>query len=88
MVDKIEIPKRLITGAVVSDKMGKTVGVRVERTYIHPKFHKTVRSYKNYKVHDELEQACMGDLVTFYESRPYSKTKHACLHEIIKSENQ
>lgn len=77
-------PKQLFEGEVVSDKMEKTVVVKTVRTYTHPKFFKTVRTSKKYKVHDEQEQAQVGDIVEFYEGRPVSKTKYMYLARVVK----
>jgi len=75
--------KQLFEGTVVSDKMDKTVVVETEQTYIHPKFRKILRKTKSYKVHDEKNQAKVGDIVKFYQCRPLSKTKYMCLEEVI-----
>ncbi len=80
--------KRALTGKVVSDKMNKTIVVRVERTYLHPRWNKVVRSSKSYKVHDETAQARKGDIVKIYEGRPQSKTKYMYLDAIIQSSGQ
>lgn len=77
--------KQTYTGTVTSDRMDKTVTVEVERTYKHPQFHKTMRTTKRYKVHDEQEQAKMGDTVEFYEGRPLSKTKYMYLARVIST---
>ena len=67
--------QRTLSGTVVSDKMNKTIVVRVDRTVVHPKYGKRyVRSCK-YHVHDEGELFHEGDVVTFQACRPYSKTK-------------
>lgn len=84
-VERINNSKQLYTGEVVSDKMDKTIVVRVERTYIHPFYKKVIRSYKRYKVHDESEIAKLGDKVEFYEGKPLSKTKYMYLHKIVQS---
>ncbi len=76
---------RMLTGEVVSDKMDKTVVVLVERSYIHPRVKKVMRTTKKYKVHDESESASTGDIVEFYEGRPLSKTKYMYLARIIKA---
>lgn len=66
---------RTFTGVVTSDKMDKTIVVRVDRTVMHPKYNKRyVRSAK-YKVHDEKNEAKVGDKVTFAECRPMSRDK-------------
>ncbi len=77
-------PKRTIVGKVVSDKMDKTVVVRVERAFMHPQLKKVVRRAKNFKVHDEKEQAKVGDVVECYEGRPVSKTKYMYLYRIVQ----
>lgn len=75
--------KRTLVGEVVSDKMDKTVVVKVMRTYLHPRVHKVVRVSKKYKVHDENELANVGDIVEIYEGRPVSKTKHMYLSGVV-----
>jgi small subunit ribosomal protein S17 len=75
-------------GSVVSDKMDKTITVKVNRTFQHPVFHKTVRVSKKYKVHDENEVASIGDVVEFHEGRPLSKTKHMYLDRVVKAHIQ
>lgn len=85
MVNNTEKPKRIFRGQVVSDKMDKTVVVRVERTYIHPLLEKVIRTSKKYKVHDESETAHLGDVVEIYEGRPVSKTKYMYLARVVES---
>jgi small subunit ribosomal protein S17 len=80
---KAEKVKQLFEGKVVSDKMDKTIVVETEQTYIHPKFRKILRKTKSYKVHDEENQAKIGDIVRFYQCRPLSKTKHMYLAKIV-----
>jgi small subunit ribosomal protein S17 len=75
--------KNMYVGTVTSDLMDKTIVVRVERTYMHPQFHKTMRVAKKYKVHDAQEQANIGDTVEFYEGRPMSKTKYMYLARVV-----
>lgn len=70
-----KIIKRTFTGVVVSDKMAKTIVVRVDRTKIHPRYHKRYTISKNYKVHDEKNQYKIDDKVKFVECRPLSKDK-------------
>ena len=69
------MPKRILTGKVVSDKTDKTITVLVERRFTHPLMKKTVRSSKKYHAHDEGNVAKTGDLVRIEECRPISKTK-------------
>lgn len=76
-------PQRLYTGAVVSDKMDKTVVVSVERSYMHPRVHKVVRTARKFKVHDEERKAKVGDMVEFYEGKPISKTKYMYLYRVV-----
>lgn len=74
--------RRTLQGVVVSDKMNKTVVVKVTRQVMHPRYKKIVRQSKRYKAHDEVEQAGIGDLVTIVESRPLSKSKRWRLQSI------
>lgn len=77
--------KRIYTGVVVSDKMDKTVVVKTERTVVQQELSKIMRTSKKYKVHDEKEQAKVGDIVEFFEGSPASKTKYMYLKQVIKS---
>ncbi len=77
--------KRIFTGVVVSDKMDKTVVVETKRTFVEEKLSKIMRTSKKYKVHDEKEQAQVGDIVEFVEGRPASKTKYMYLKQVVKS---
>jgi len=72
------------TGEVVSNKMAKTIVVRVERRFPHPRFKKIVRSYKKYYAHDEKSEAKPGDVVRIEETRPLSRLKRWRLVEIIE----
>jgi len=67
--------KKTFSGIVVSDKMDKTVVVKVENVKIHPKYQKRYFVTSRYKVHDEKNQFKEGDKVTFVECRPLSKDK-------------
>lgn len=69
------MPKKQITGIVISDKMQKTVVVRVEQIKEHPKYKKRYKVNKKYKAHDEKEECKVGDKVTIIECRPISKGK-------------
>lgn len=69
------MPKRILQGVVVSDKMDKTVVVKVERRVMHPIYKKFIRRSKKYAAHDELNQFKVGDVVRIRESAPFSKTK-------------
>jgi len=70
-----KIIKRTFIGTVVSDKMDKTIVVKVNRTKIHPRYKKRYTISKNYKVHDEKNEYKIGDKVKFIECRPLSKDK-------------
>jgi small subunit ribosomal protein S17 len=76
--------KRTLTGEVVSDKTAKTIVVKIERKMMHPKYNKFVTKSKKYHVHDEKEQASVGQTVTIIESKPYSKLKRWELVSIQK----
>lgn len=82
---KKDARKRTLLGTVVSDKMQKTIVVKVERTYTHTLLNKVMRTTKKYKVHDEHGQAHMGDMVEICEGRPVSKDKHYYLVGIVKA---
>ncbi len=69
------MPRRIVEGRVVSDKMDKTVTVLVERRVMHAKYKKYVRMSSKYAAHDEGNQFKTGDLVTIEECRPISKRK-------------
>ncbi len=69
------MPKRILQGVVVSDKMDKTVVVQVERRVMHPVYKKYIKSSKKYHAHDESNQHKVGDVVRIQECRPVSKTK-------------
>ncbi|PID30083.1 MAG: 30S ribosomal protein S17 [Candidatus Cloacimonadota bacterium] len=71
------------TGVVVSDKMDKTIVVKVERQYKHPLYKKVVRTHKKFKAHDENNECRIGDVVKIKEHRPLSKEKNWMLDEII-----
>ncbi len=69
------MPKRIMVGTVVSNKMTKTAVVKVERTFLHPLFKKTVRKSKSYHAHDENNKAQVGQIVEIQECPPRSKLK-------------
>ena len=76
--------KRVLQGVIVSNKMDKTVVVRVERLVKHPVFHKYLKRHVRYKAHDEGNTCGMGDQVLIIESRPLSKDKKWRVNEILK----
>ena len=69
------MPKRVLTGRVISDKMDKTVTVLVERRVMHPIYKKFIRRSKMYAAHDEANLCKEGDVVRIEECRPISKRK-------------
>jgi small subunit ribosomal protein S17 len=80
---RISRKKRLV-GSVISDKMEKTVVVRVERLVRHPRYGKVLRRVKKYKAHDEGNACRVGDVVRIVESRPLSREKRWAVEEIVR----
>lgn len=76
--------KTTIEGMVISDKMDKTIVVRVERLVKHPVFHKYIKRYVKYKAHDENNDCKTGDRVMISESRPLSKEKRWRMIQIVE----
>jgi len=74
--------KREIKGTVVKKAGEKTITVLVERKVTHPRYHKIVKRFKKYLVHDESNEVNVGDTVIAIECRPLSKTKMFRLKEI------
>ncbi|QKF66602.1 30S ribosomal protein S17 [Arcobacter venerupis] len=75
--------KREIQGVVVKNSGDKTASVLVTRSVMHPKYHKTVKRFKKYLVHDERNELNVGDSVIAVECRPLSKTKSFRLKTIV-----
>ena len=69
------MPKKKLTGIIVSDKMEKTVVVQVERVKEHPKYKRRYKIHAKYKAHDEQGQYHLGDTVVIEETSPISKDK-------------
>ena len=78
------MPKKVLTGRVVSDKPNKTITVVVERKYSHPLLKKVVRVKKKYNAHDENNKFKKGDKVSIIECRPFSKNKRFQVMENTK----
>lgn len=78
------MPKKILKGKVVSDKMDKTIVVAVENRWPHPKYKKMIVRTRKFKAHDEKNECKAGDLVEILENRPISKTKRWVLKEIVK----
>ena len=76
--------RKVRVGTVVSDRMDKTIVVKVETRMPHSLYGKIVRKSKKYVAHDEENQCGMGDLVRIMETRPLSKTKRWRLMEIVE----
>ena len=83
-----QVSKKTMTGVVVSNKMDKTVVVKVERRFAHPVFKKVVKTTKKYKVHDEKNECVEGDFIRIQETRPLSKEKRWRLMDIVTKEKK
>jgi small subunit ribosomal protein S17 len=79
---KVQGHRKSRTGVVVSDRMQKTIVVQIERLVKHPVYKKYVRRRVKYKVHDENNEARIGDTVVIEECRPLSREKRWRLREI------
>lgn len=77
------MPVKERVGIVVSNKMQKTVVVKIESRFSHPAYSKIIIKTKNYMVHDESNECNIGDQVLIEESRPLSKKKRWKLAKII-----
>jgi len=73
-----------LTGTVISDKMQKTIIVRIMHRDKHPQYGRIIKRYNKFKVHDEKNSAKIGDIVKIAATRPQSKEKNFKLVEIIK----
>ncbi len=71
-------------GEVVSNKMTKTIVVRVERRFPHPQYKKIVTAYNKFYAHDEKNEAKIGDTVRIEETRPLSKLKRWTLVKVVE----
>ena len=69
------MPKKILTGVVISDKPNKTITVMVERKFSHPVLKKVIKVKKKYNAHDENNKYKNGDKVSIIECKPYSKNK-------------
>ena len=77
--------RRTLVGQVVSDRMDKTVVVRVERLVKDPRYKKFVRRYSRFMAHDESNACAVGDRVRIIEHRPLSKNKRWKVQATIES---
>lgn len=80
--------RRVVVGTVVSDKMTKTIVVKVDRQVRHRLYKKYINRSRRFKAHDETNNAKIGDLVSLVESRPLSREKRWVLQSIIRRGNQ
>ena len=78
------MPKKVKQGVVVSDKMEKTIVVKVASYNPHPKYKKIIETNKNYKAHDENNECGIGDTVRIIESKPISGGKRWTLESIVE----
>lgn len=78
------MPKKEKQGVVISNKMEKTIVVKVASYNPHPKYKKIIESNKNYKAHDEKGIAAEGDLVKIIESKPVSGSKRWSVLEVVE----
>lgn len=76
--------RQVLRGTVVSDKMDKTIVVRVDTFKFHPTYGKRIKYSKKYKAHDEKNAAKDGDIVKIMETRPLSRDKHFRLVDIVE----
>jgi len=79
--------KKRLEGIVISDKMDKTVVVKVERFKKHPFYHKIMTVSKHFKAHNENNEAKEGDYVIIEETRPLSREKRWSVVQIVKKGN-
>ncbi|MDP3778709.1 MAG: 30S ribosomal protein S17 [bacterium] len=79
---------RKIKGTVISNKMTKTLVVRVDTLKKHPKYQKFYRTSKKFKAHDEKGEYRVGDIVMMVETRPISKDKRWEVVELVKRPEQ
>jgi small subunit ribosomal protein S17 len=73
-----------VVGEVTSDKMDKTISVKIFRTVKHQKYGKYIKKTSIFKAHDETNEAKTGDIVKIFETRPLSKSKRWKLSEIVE----
>ena len=78
------MPKKVKQGVVTSDKMDKTIVVKVASYNPHPKYKKIIETNKNYKAHDEANEWGIGDTVRIVESKPISGGKRWTLESIVE----
>lgn len=82
-IKELVVPVKQQIGIVISNKMQKTIVVKIEKRYPHPMYSKTLIKTKKYLAHDEQESCKIGDQVLLQECRPLSKKKRWKLIEIL-----
>ena len=83
-VERLQTPRTMKTGKVVSDKMEKTVVVAVNYVRRHPLYHKRITRTSKFFAHDENNSAKPGDIVRIEETRPLSRRKRWVVREIVE----
>lgn len=83
-MDEIRGKRKEQVGVVISDRMQKTIVVRVGRLAEHSRYYKTIKKFSKFKAHDEKNEAKIGDKVLIAETRPISKDKRWRLVKVIK----
>jgi small subunit ribosomal protein S17 len=76
--------RKVRVGEVISDKMTKTIVVKIDRRVLHPVVHKYVKQTRTFKVHDEKQECRVGDIIRFVETRPLSKEKRWRFLEFVE----
>ncbi|MBE8189415.1 MAG: 30S ribosomal protein S17 [Candidatus Thioglobus sp.] len=76
--------ERILTGKVVSSSRDKTIAVLIERQVRHPIYKKYIKRSSKVHAHDADNQCGLGDLVRVVEAKPFSKTKHWALLEVVE----
>ena len=76
--------RKVLRGVVVSDKMDKTIVVKIKTTKSHPLYGRHVKYSEKFKAHDENNEASVGDTVEIMETRPLSRDKHFRLVKIVE----
>ena len=79
--------RKILVGRVTSDKMDKTIVVKVDRLKRHALYGKVLRFHNKYKAHDEKNVAKIGDMVKIIESKPISKEKRWALVEVLEGQS-
>lgn len=79
-----QVRRQVLQGIVVSDKMDKTVTVKVERTVMHQLYQRYLKKSKNYAAHDEANDCRVGDKVLIVSCRPLSKRKRWRVSEVVE----